>query len=508
MIVLISGHGILLFILISEVSMKSVSAVIMCLLLVLSIGFTGAEPARFLKQDNNNIYHSEHLRLHLTSRNCKVSGNYIKVRTEPGGSKVLGHLEMADTFTLDDVSDHWVKITVVRASKTSPDSWIGLSGWVDATYVECPCSSDEYYANTPSLTYSLAVCKQNKTNLREEPSKASTSFDKLLQGAQVEVLSEYTGKDNRLWYRVRSEKGIMGFIRSDLLEITDVGLPELLSGQSGSEDILVSLEKLAVPADTPVNAPSINTSEHATAMLITPDQSLPSPEEASGNSAGWTTGPGNEEIGSLSLANEDMRIALVNKPAYLCFEIESYDGSAIPINLVRLDTGAIIGEMLDDGTQGDQIDGDGIYSLGITVIGSDYGRVRYAAEQNGRMSNDIIIHFYNPDRALNEHYIIELQEAQRSIESSPGNVFSEIIHFVKTQYLQGNVSEFIIEDGTIQYSEMRTSYPLYYVSSEAKATAFLPGPTEEPLTQEEKELADWQLSYQELMYGNDPVSNP
>ena len=226
------------------------------LILILIISVSAfADMARFVRDDGNTVFHSEHLYLHIGSKNCKTSGNYIKIRTEAGGNKVIGHLEMADTFTLDEISDHWARITVVRASKTSPDSHDGLTGWVDANYIECPCSSEEYYENNPRLTYALAVTVQKTTHLREEPSKISTSFSQLKEGEQVEVIAEYTGKDKNLWYRVRSAKGVMGYIRSDMLEITESEIPEFPQ----SEETLPPVNQTATEAPAPQETAAPNT---------------------------------------------------------------------------------------------------------------------------------------------------------------------------------------------------------------------------------------------------------
>ena len=205
---------------------KCAVAMMLVAVLALCAVSASAAKARFYLDDGKQSYHSEHLKLHIGSRNCKTSGNYIKVRTKAGGNKVVGHLEIADIFTLDEIDGHWARITVLYSPGTSPDSWAGLTGWVDADYIECPCSSGEYYANTPRLTYSLAVTNQDDTHVREETAKGSRSFAKLQAGEQVEVISEYTGKDRYLWYRVRYNNTVMGYIRSDALTITQANINE------------------------------------------------------------------------------------------------------------------------------------------------------------------------------------------------------------------------------------------------------------------------------------------
>ena len=60
------------------------------------------------------------------------------------GKKVVGHLEQADQFQLLDIQKGWVKIKVTYSDKTSPDSHKGMTGWLNADYVDCYCDAGEY----------------------------------------------------------------------------------------------------------------------------------------------------------------------------------------------------------------------------------------------------------------------------------------------------------------------------------------------------------------------------
>ena len=183
-----------------------------------------ADPARFLKDDHNSAYHAQHLLEHVGSKNCKVSGNYIKVRDAAGSERVHGHLEQSDSFVLEAIDGNWAKITVLYAAQTSPDSHTGLSGWVDADYVECPCLSAEYYDGPARTYYYIAMAKAGDTHLREDPSKTSTTLARLAKGDMVEVISKYP-VGSYTWYRVRY--GVkMGFIRSDMLDLIDTKVAE------------------------------------------------------------------------------------------------------------------------------------------------------------------------------------------------------------------------------------------------------------------------------------------
>ena len=119
----------------------------LCLLL-LSVSGALAEKARAIETDADSAYHAVHLLLHLNTTECHATGNYIKTRTQPNGSVVAGHLEQADSFSLLAIENGWAKIEVIASDKTSPDSWAGMTGWVNADYVDCECSEADYYDGT------------------------------------------------------------------------------------------------------------------------------------------------------------------------------------------------------------------------------------------------------------------------------------------------------------------------------------------------------------------------
>lgn len=108
----------------------------------------GAEKARSISDADSSAYHATHLEQHINTEDCCVTGNYIKVRSAAKtNAKVLGHVEQADTFVLVDVSDGLACIRVISAHSTSPDSWVGLEGWVSTDYVDCVCSPSAYSAD-------------------------------------------------------------------------------------------------------------------------------------------------------------------------------------------------------------------------------------------------------------------------------------------------------------------------------------------------------------------------
>lgn len=103
------------------------------------------EKARHIVTEQDSVKHEDHLLTHIGCDSLFGTGNYLKVRTEPKmNSKVIGHLEQADHFVLHDIINGLALIEVVFADLTSPDSWIGLTGWVDADYLNCHCTQLQY----------------------------------------------------------------------------------------------------------------------------------------------------------------------------------------------------------------------------------------------------------------------------------------------------------------------------------------------------------------------------
>lgn len=104
-----------------------------------------ADKARGIETTTDAAVHAIHLQRHCQDTTCRVTGNYIKVRTEAkSNARVVGHLEQADEFVLLEVSGDFARICVLHAHKSSPDSRDGMEGWVTAAYVDCSCTEAEY----------------------------------------------------------------------------------------------------------------------------------------------------------------------------------------------------------------------------------------------------------------------------------------------------------------------------------------------------------------------------
>lgn len=134
-----------------------------------------AEKARSICTQEDAKYHAQHLQKHVGQSNCYATGNYIKVLSEADKTKILGHLERADTFQLMDIQEGRALIQVIGAHQTSPDSWNGMKGWVHADYIDCTCSDSEYTAPDASdirqcIGKTCVTCIANNLRIRNEPS--------------------------------------------------------------------------------------------------------------------------------------------------------------------------------------------------------------------------------------------------------------------------------------------------------------------------------------------------
>lgn len=118
--------------------------VLLTFALCLAGGTAAADKARDIASDADSRYHAVHLENHLDTTDVYCTGNYVKVRNKINGKKVVGHLEQADQFQLLDIQKGWVKIKVTYSDKTSPDSHKGMTGWLNADYVDCYCDAGEY----------------------------------------------------------------------------------------------------------------------------------------------------------------------------------------------------------------------------------------------------------------------------------------------------------------------------------------------------------------------------
>ena len=198
--------------------MKRVFFALALLMAVLMCRTAFAAKARYLAYDGDTGFHSRHLAMHTGEETCRACANYLKVRSRASGSaSVSGHVEQADLLQLLDMSGNWARVRVLYSADTSPDSWPGLTGWVDASYLECGCSERTYY-NGRTDPIEGGEILTGGVNLRELPSMSSRSLGKCTRGERVRVLGRYDSY-GYTFYRVTRRSGQNGFVRSDYLSI-------------------------------------------------------------------------------------------------------------------------------------------------------------------------------------------------------------------------------------------------------------------------------------------------
>ena len=70
----------------------------------------------------------------------------------------------------------------------------------------------------------------SSANIRKEPSASSESLGSAANGAAVTINGQTTGSDGKVWYQVFVNADTLGYIRSDLVSITDGTTPDNLEG--------------------------------------------------------------------------------------------------------------------------------------------------------------------------------------------------------------------------------------------------------------------------------------
>ena len=70
----------------------------------------------------------------------------------------------------------------------------------------------------------------SSANIRKEPSASSQSLGSAANGAAVTINGQTTGSDGKVWYQVFVNADTLGYIRSDLVSITDGTTPDNLDG--------------------------------------------------------------------------------------------------------------------------------------------------------------------------------------------------------------------------------------------------------------------------------------
>ena len=213
--------------------MKRRAFLILLLALLLCAAGGSAARARYLATDGDTAFHTRHLSMHIGDESCRASGNYLKVRRSASGNgAIVGHVEQADLLRLLSLDGNWARIQVLFSADTSPDSWPGLTGWVDASYLECGCEERAYYGGYTDAIQGGEILSGG-VNLRELPSMSSRSLGKCTRGERVRVLGRYVS-GSYVFYRVVRSGGQNGFVSDNYLAIGGTGPRFSYDSGSGS----------------------------------------------------------------------------------------------------------------------------------------------------------------------------------------------------------------------------------------------------------------------------------
>lgn len=96
---------------------------------------------------------------------CKV--NNLRVRSKPVNGSIIGHIEQADQFNVHSIKNGWANITVTHSANTSPDSWVGLNGWVSMEHIGTLASSPEIQNSSWKATYREYLLSSDNTELTD-----------------------------------------------------------------------------------------------------------------------------------------------------------------------------------------------------------------------------------------------------------------------------------------------------------------------------------------------------
>lgn len=125
--------------------MKKAAALgLVCLLVLVCALPAQAVKARGILTDSDSVYHANHLQQHLGTTSCICTGDYVSMRSSSSGSTVVGHLEQADRFTLLQLDGAAGARACHGLRLHQPDSSNGLTGWINADYVDCTCTAAQY----------------------------------------------------------------------------------------------------------------------------------------------------------------------------------------------------------------------------------------------------------------------------------------------------------------------------------------------------------------------------
>ncbi|MBQ7658771.1 MAG: SH3 domain-containing protein, partial [Butyrivibrio sp.] len=182
-----------------------------------------------------------------------VSTSNVKVRSEASTTaSQISSLREGDTVEIiDEAKDAsgyvWYKIRVNKSEqgyvrsdlikKAGGDSSAKATTTTTSNTTESNAAAASLPATTVTATDTkTATITQDSVNVREGAGTAYNSVGKVKKGDTVTITGEATGTDNKTWYQVTfGSNSKTGFIRSDLLEVSEAAPAENTENPEGGE---------------------------------------------------------------------------------------------------------------------------------------------------------------------------------------------------------------------------------------------------------------------------------
>ncbi|MDX2228966.1 MAG: SH3 domain-containing protein [Leptolyngbyaceae cyanobacterium bins.349] len=150
---------------------------------------------------------------------AQESGSRINVRSAPTTKAASPHYGLAgdrvevmsSLVGRDDYSWNYVKFSS------------GATGWVRGDFIRYNQGSQKYALLLGKDGRSPSETSRQRINVRSAPSTNAASPHFGLEGDIVQVLTQTTGKDGKIWRYVKFPAGAEGWIRGDLVQVMEEG---------------------------------------------------------------------------------------------------------------------------------------------------------------------------------------------------------------------------------------------------------------------------------------------
>ena len=177
----------------------------------------------------------------VSTDNVKVRSSASTTASQVSSLKNGDKVDIVDEAT--DASGYvWYKIRVNKSEYgyVRSDLVAKAGGSTSSSTTTSTTQSNQAAASLPATTATAtdertANITEDSVNVREGAGTAYNSVGKVKKGDTVTITGEATGTDNKTWYQVTFGNGKQGYIRSDLLQISEAAPAEETEGGEGAE---------------------------------------------------------------------------------------------------------------------------------------------------------------------------------------------------------------------------------------------------------------------------------